>query len=96
MELMHFGFVYNRVFMHFFLFIDEYNGEDIEQDGHDNMYIVMELYAIRGSEPVYMDKFNIVMSSPVYSSPSSPWHTFSDHLSFHGNEGTYNNFLKEE
>jgi hypothetical protein len=96
MELMHFGFVYSRVFRQYFLFIDEHSGEDIEQNGHDNRYNVMGVYAIRGSEPVFLDKFNIVLSSPVYSSPTSPWHTFSDDLSFHGNEGSYNKFLEAE
>jgi hypothetical protein len=96
MSLMHFGYVYSREFKQYFLFIDEYSGEDIEQDGHDGRYSVMVVFAIRGSEPVYLDKFNIVLSSPVYSSPSSPWHTFVDDLSFHGDEGSYNRFLEAE
>ncbi len=96
MELMHFGFVYSRQFKQYFLFIDAYSGEDIEHEDHDNRYSIMEIYVIRGNEPVYLDQFNIVLCSPVYSSPSSSWHTFSDGLSFHGNEGTYNKFLEAE
>ncbi len=90
---MHFGFVYSRVFKQYFLFIDEYSDSEIERDGRDCRYSVMEVYAILGSEPVFLDKFNIVLSSPVYSSPSSPWHTFVDGLSFHGDDGTYHKFL---
>ena len=49
MELMHFQYVYNRKFKKYFLFIDAYSGEDIEQDDIDSRYGVMELYAIRGN-----------------------------------------------
>ena len=77
--------MYSRRFKPYFLFIDAYSGEDIEHDDHDIRYIVMELYGIRGSEPIFLERFNIVLCSLVCSSPSSPWHTFRDDLSFHGN-----------
>jgi hypothetical protein len=93
MELMHFGFVYSHRFMQYFLFIDACSGEDIDHDDHDGRYNIMELYVIRGSEPIFLEQFNIVLYSDVYSSHSSPWHTFRDQLSFHGNVGTYNKFL---
>ena len=96
MELMRFGFVYSRRFKQYFLFIDAYSAEDIEQDDIDSRYSVMELYVIRGDQPIFLDKFNIVLNAPVVSSPSSQWHTFADELSFHGNEGTYNKFLESE
>ena len=38
MELIYFGFVYNRRFKHHFLFIDAYSGEDIKQDVYDSRY----------------------------------------------------------
>jgi hypothetical protein len=95
-ELMHFQYVYSRRFKQYFLFIDAYSGEDLEQDDMDSRYGVMELYAIRGSQPVFLDQFNIVRSAPVFSSPTSSWYTFADGLSFHGNEGTYNKFLESE
>jgi len=96
MELMHFGFVYSRRFKQYFLFIDKYSGEDVEHEDYDYRYSVMELYVIRGNVPIFLDEFNIILFSPVYSSPSSPWHTFRDELSFHGNDGTYNKFLEAE
>ena len=96
MELMRFQYVYSRKFKQYFLFIDAYSGEDIEQDDYDSRYNVMELYAIRGSQPVFLEEFNIVMNAPVFSSPATPWYTFGDGMSFHGNEGTYNKLLEAE
>jgi hypothetical protein len=96
MELVRFGFVYCRRFMQFFLFIDRDSGEDIEEDDYDSRYSIMQIYAIRGSEPVYLGAAKIIQSAKIYLSPSSPSSTFSDNLSFHGNEGTYNAFLEEE
>ncbi len=96
MELVRFGFVYSHRFKQFFLFIDRDSGEDIEEEDYDNRYSIMEMYAIRGSKPVYLGAAKIVQSAKIYLSPTSPSSTFSDNLSFHGNEGTYNAFLEEE
>jgi len=64
-ELLHFGFVFNRQFKQYFLFIDAYSGEDIEHDDHDGRYSVMKLYAICGSEPIFLENFNIVLYSAL-------------------------------
>jgi hypothetical protein len=78
------------------MFIEAYSGEDLEQDDIDTRYNVMELYAIRGSQPIFLEKFNAVTNAHVFSSPASPWYTFGDGLSFHGNVGTYNKLLEAE
>ena len=88
--------MYNRKFKQYFLFIDAYSGEGLELEDIDTRFSVMELYAIRGCQPVFLDKFNIVINARVFSSPTSSWYNFGDGLSFHGNEGTYNKFLESE
>jgi hypothetical protein len=43
-----------------------------------------------------LEEFNIALYAHVYSSPSSPWHTFMDKLYLYGNTGSYNKFMDAE
>jgi hypothetical protein len=92
-ESSHFAFMYSRYFQQYFLFVDSYSGEDIHDEDFDANYSVMKVFAIKGSEPVYLGVHNIIISAGVFRSPTSPWCTFSDVMIFHGNE--YHNELLE-
>ena len=49
MELVHFQYVYSRKFKQYFLFIDAYSGEDLEQDDIDTKYSVMRCTRFAGA-----------------------------------------------
>ena len=91
--VVHFGFVYSRKLNQYFRFVD-----NKPIDYFNRLFAPMHLFLIVENEPVWVAKFNIILSAPVYYPPrvtnaygivpyDSEWYCFKHGLHNYGTEG---------